>query len=316
MPTFSGALEENLEVWVETLESHLEETRFPVAFRSGFLLEHVGGIALRELRVEGFTHKSDWVDLIEMLSELYGKPAIPSPSTPVTTSPSKSAIPSPPTPVMTSSSKSAIPYPPTPVTTSPSKSAIPSPPTPVTTSPSKSAIPSPPTPVTTSPSISAIPSPSTPVTTSPSKHAIPPPSPTMSPQLRTTPAIPPPNKYKRFAVLSLLRMFKEKNLKYMEMLYLTDPEIRKISDFVNILADHESGSDSRFDDRDALASTNDTRPTSPSISVVPAIIPTTPVTRSTSPSISVVPAIIPTTPVTRSTSPSISVVPRLSPRPP
>ena len=188
MPTFSGALEENLEVWVETLESHLEETRFPVAHRSGFLLEHVGGIALRELRVEGFTHKSDWADLIEMLSELYGKPAIPSP--------------------------------PTPVTTSPSKSAIPSPPTPVTTYPSKSAIPSPPTPVTTSPSISAIPSPSTPVTTSPSKHAIPPPSPTMSPQLRTTPAIPPPNKYKRFAVLSLLRMFKEKNLKHMDYIML------------------------------------------------------------------------------------------------
>ena len=112
---------------------------------------------------------------------------------------------------------------------------------------------------TTSPSKSAIPSPPTPVTTSPSKHAIPPPSPTMSPQLRTTPAIPPPNKYKRFAVLSLLRMFKENNLKHMERLYLTDPEIRKISDSVNILADHESGSDPRFDDRDALASTNDTR---------------------------------------------------------
>ena len=186
MPTFSGALDENLEVWVDTLERHLEETRFPVAYRSGFLLEHVGGIALRELRVEGFTHKSDWADLIEFLSKLYGKPAIPSPPTPVTTSPSISAIPSPPTPVTTSPSKSAIPFPPT---------------------------------------------------TSPSKHAIPPPSPTMSPQLRTTPAIPPPNKYKRFAVLSLLRMFKKKNLKYMEMIYLTDPEIRKISDSVNSLAD-------------------------------------------------------------------------------
>ena len=80
------------------------------------------------------------------------------------------------------------------------------------------------------------------------------------------------------------------------MLYLTGPEIRNISDSVNILADHESGSDPRFDDRDALASTNDTRPTLPSISVVPAIIPTTP--------------------VTRSTSPSTSVDPRLSPRPP
>ena len=73
MPTFSGARGERLEEWVEAVELHLVNTRYPKAQRSAFLLEHISGDALRELRCEGLSAKSEWSSLVDLLRQCYGK---------------------------------------------------------------------------------------------------------------------------------------------------------------------------------------------------------------------------------------------------
>ena len=93
LPVFSGEKGERLDEWLDGIESYLNSIHYPQSHRSGFLMEHIEGVARRELRCEWLTWKNTWAELVELLEQYFGqpKPTIPatfsmSPTTPYTPS--------------------------------------------------------------------------------------------------------------------------------------------------------------------------------------------------------------------------------------
>ena len=62
------------EEWIDSIKGYLNAIHYPQSERSVFLMEHIDGVARRELRCEGLTWKNIWVELVEMLDQCFGQP--------------------------------------------------------------------------------------------------------------------------------------------------------------------------------------------------------------------------------------------------
>ena len=73
LPVFRGENGERVEEWIERIESHLDANHYPQTERSAFLMEHIDGIARREVKAEGLSEKSCWDKIVGLLRDCYSR---------------------------------------------------------------------------------------------------------------------------------------------------------------------------------------------------------------------------------------------------
>ena len=73
LPVFRGDNGERVEEWIERIESHIDATHYPQAERSAFLMEHIDGVARREVKAEGLSEKSGWDKIVSLLLDCYSR---------------------------------------------------------------------------------------------------------------------------------------------------------------------------------------------------------------------------------------------------
>ena len=73
LPVFRGENGERVEEWIERIESLLDATHYPQAERSAFLIEHIDGVARREVKAERVSEKSGWDKIVGLLLDCYSR---------------------------------------------------------------------------------------------------------------------------------------------------------------------------------------------------------------------------------------------------